>query len=152
MDTPTVIAFDVYKTVLFGDDPENCVPARNGFMQFAQSCISKGIALVTSSDNGTDLVKIDLSASGIPLEMFTDHFRMESEQPKNFWPILERFSISPRRLFVFGDRLDLDIEPAMRQGCRALLIPPYDSLQDSFDWMSVMHFVTEPVDYNSEPV
>jgi FMN phosphatase YigB (HAD superfamily) len=141
-----------YYAILFGDDPENCVPARNGFVQFAQNCISRGIVLVTSSDNGTDLVKIDLRASGIPLELFADHFRMENGQPKNFWPILERFKIDPRDLFVFGDRFDLDIDPAMRQGCRALLIPPYDSLQDSFDWMSVMHFVTEPVGYSSEPV
>lgn len=152
MEKPNVIACDVYRTILFGDDPENCVPARSGFVQFAKSCISNGIILVTSSDNGTELVKIDLRVSGVPLELFTEHFRMESGQPKNFVPILEHFGIAPKSLLVFGDRLDLDVEPAIRQGCRAILVPPYYSLQDDFDWMSILHFVTEPVDYSSEPV
>jgi len=152
MKTPTVIACDVYKTILFGDDPENCVPARTGFVEFARRCVSKGIVLVTSSDNGTELVRIELEVCGVPLELFSEHFRMESGQPKKFQPILERFGIDPEELLVIGDTLDLDVNPALRQGCRAILVPPYNSLQDSFDWMSILHFVTEPVGYDSEPV
>jgi len=136
-----VIAFDVYGTILMSDDPENCVPAREGFIEFAEKCIQNGIKLVTSSDNGTELVKIDLIESGVPLYLFSNHFRMAKGKPKNFGPIIERFNIKPEELLVFGDRQDLDIDPALEQNCMAHIVPQYNSLDDYFDWMSVLNSV-----------
>ena len=61
-----VIAFDVYGTLLYHADPENCLPPRRGFLDFAKECTEKGIILVTSSDNEKPLTKIDLKESGVP--------------------------------------------------------------------------------------
>lgn len=130
-----VIAFDVYGTILATDDPENAMPPRRGFVQFAKLCIEKGIILVTSSDNDLLLTKIDLEESGVPLEIFTEYCEMERGQPKNFKPIVDFFGIVSSELLVFGDRLDLDINPALGQGCRGVLVPVYN-YSDQFDWMS----------------
>ena len=133
-----VIAFDVYGTILMTDDPENCVPARDGFVEFTNRCIDMGITLVTSSDNGAILVKIDLSASGVDLGIFDSFFRMNRGEPKNFIPIIDHFHINPDELLVFGDRRDLDIEAAILQGCQAVLLPRFESINDNFNWMSVL--------------
>ena len=125
------------------DDPENCVPPRKGFVEFARKCADRGIILVTSSDNDVELTKIDLEYSGkesgertVPLEIFTEFFGMKKDVPKDFRPIIEYFGIEPGELCVFGDRPELDIEPALAQGCKAVLIPVY-ARGDSFDWRSV---------------
>lgn len=109
-----VIAFDVYGTILASDDPENCMPPRKGFVEFARACVSKGIQLVTSSDSDTFLVKIELRCSGkhsgqetVPLELFSGFFQMEKFAPKDFGLILEYFDIEPGELCVFGDRMDV---------------------------------------------
>ena len=132
-----VIAFDVYGTILCSIDPENCMPPRKGFLEFARKCIADGIVLVTSSDSSTDLLKIDLEESGVPLEIFTDFYPMEKLQPKYFDPILDFFGIKPCELYVFGNVFELDIEPALKLGCGAKLVPSYDSGKDDFDWTLV---------------
>ena len=50
---------------------------------------------------------------------------MERDRPKKFKPILDLFGLKPDELLVFGDRSDLDIDPALSQGCRAVLVPVY---------------------------
>ena len=97
---------------------------------------------MTSSDNGTELVKIDLATSGVDLEIFSRHFRMVKGQPKDFSTIISHFDIRPEELLVFGDRLDLDIEPALKQGCQAIQVPPYENLSDDFNWMSMVDLLT----------
>ncbi|MEI8366765.1 MAG: HAD family hydrolase [Parachlamydiaceae bacterium] len=138
-----VIAFDVYGTILMHGDPENCMPPRDGFVEFARACVSEGILLVTSSDNQIIPMQIDLESSGkhsgqktVPLEIFSGFFKMEKDMPKDFRPILKHFGIEPGELCVFGDRMDLDIEPALKLGCKAMYIPPY-AREDTFDWRSV---------------
>ncbi len=131
-----VISFDVYGTILCADDPENCMPPRKGFIEFVSFCQSYGIYVVTSSDNSTPLTKIDLSESGVSLELFHSHYQMNKGEAKNFKPILDFFAIESKELLVFGDRIDLDINPAILQGCRAILVPPYTH-NDTFDWMSM---------------
>ena len=138
MNKSKILAFDVYGTILMTNDPENCVPAREGFIEFAEYCLKKGKILVTSSDNGTGLVKIDLSESGVALGIFSNHFRMTKGKAKDFTPIIAHYGISPEELLVFGDRLDFDIAPALAQGCRAIPIPPFENLHDNFDWMSII--------------
>ncbi len=136
-----VIAFDVYGTILCSEDPENCMMPRTGFLEFSEKCILKGIRLVTSSDNQYWLTKNDLSESGVPLRIFTDHYQMEKGQPKYFGHIIDFFSILPEELYVFGDRLDYDVEPALEQGCQATLVPPYCSVTDTFDFMSLWSMI-----------
>lgn len=131
-----VIAFDVYGTVLFHGDPENCMPPRNGFVEFAKMCLDAGVILVTSSDNSLTFTKIDLEESGVPMHIFTSHFQMKFGQPKDFRPILEQFKIKPRELCVFGDREDLDVFPAIEQGCRGVIVPVYERKED-FDFMKI---------------
>jgi len=135
-----VIAFDVYGTILCANDPENAMPPRRGFIEFAKNCQKEGIVLVTSSDNELPLTKIDLKESGVPIELFFDHYQMMVWQPKYFLPIVEFFAIQPDELLVFGDRPECDIEPAIKQGCRAVLVPPYNT-GDSFDWMSMIEYL-----------
>jgi FMN phosphatase YigB (HAD superfamily) len=132
-----VIAFDVYRTILCSEDPENCMGPRTGFLEFSEKCIFKGVRLVTSSDNQLWHTKNDLNESGVPLGLFTDHYQMEKSQPKYFGFIIDFFAILPEELYVFGDRLDYDIEPALDQGCQATLVPPYVSVLDTFDFMSL---------------
>jgi FMN phosphatase YigB (HAD superfamily) len=66
---------------------------------------------------------------------------MKKGKPKDFGPILEQFSMKADQLLVFGDRSDLDIEPALNQGCIAVLVPPYSDSQDDFDWMSMLDYL-----------
>ncbi len=125
------------------DDTDNCRPPRKGFVEFAKACVSQGILLVTSSDENVDVVKIELESSGehsgqetVPLEIFSEFFKMERDVPKDFRPILEYFNIEPGELCVFGDRMDFDIEPASKLGCKAMLVPAYKR-GDTFDWCLV---------------
>lgn len=133
-----VIAFDVYGTILMTEDYDNCVPFRDGFVEFAERCKEMGIILVTSSDNSIPFTKNDLSMSGVPLELFYDHYEMEKMAPKSFNLICEYFGIKPEELHVFGDRPGYDINPALELGCRATLVPVFDSLSDSFNWMTLL--------------
>ena len=137
-----VIAFDVYGTILMTTDYDNCVPFRSGFVEFAEKCIEMGIALVTSSDNCIPFTKNDLNMSGVPLDLFYDHYQMEKMQPKSFNLIYDYFGIKPEELHVFGDRPECDIDPALKLGCVATLVPVFDSLGDSFNWMSMLQMVT----------
>ncbi len=137
-----VIALDVYGTILCSLDPENCMIPRTGFLEFAEKCILKGIRLVTSSDNQIWLTRNDLMESGVPLGLFTDHYQMEKWQPKYFGHIIVFFGILPEELHVFGDRPEYDIQPALEQGCKATLVPVYNSVTDAFDFMSLWSLIT----------
>ena len=138
-----VIAFDVYGTILASSDPENCMSPRKGFVEFARTCVSKGIQLVTSSDENVDVMKIELKCSGehsgqetVPLELFSGFCKMERLAPKDFRPIIEYFNIEPGELCVFGDVPEFDIEPALKLGCKAVLVPAYIR-GDTFNWRTV---------------
>ena len=137
-----VIAFDVYGTILMTTDYDNCVPFRKGFVDFALECKRIGIILVSSSDNSIPLTKNNLEMSGVPLDLFFDHYQMEKGGPKSFNLILNFFDINGDELHVFGDRPECDIEPACKLGCGATLVPVFDSLSDDFDWMSMLPLIS----------
>lgn len=137
-----IVAFDIYGTVLSANDAENILPPRTGFITFCRTCLANELRLVTSSDSDLWLLKSDLKESGVILGLFSEFCKMEKGQPKDFTSILSLFEIEPPELHVFGDRLDFDIEPAIKLGCKATLVPVYESGMDDFNFMSLLPEIT----------
>ena len=132
-----VVAVDAYGTIISSDDPENAMPPRRGFLEFAKKCKRMGIILVTSSDCNITLLKLDLEASRFPLEIFNGFYKMEPGIPKDFSRIISDHSIKPGELLVFGDKPDIDIALAEQMGCRVQLVTEYDGPGDRFDFMTI---------------
>jgi FMN phosphatase YigB (HAD superfamily) len=138
-----IIAFDVYGTILATEDSDNELKARDGFLEFATECRRQGLTLVTSSDNNTAALKCDLSESDVPHWLFRNFFPMEKGKPKNFRSIIEFFKIEPGELFVFGDKMEIDIRPAMKLGARSMLLSEFKDRYDTFSWSSLPFSIFE---------
>ena len=136
----TIIALDVYGTILSSQDWDNELPPRTGFREFVKNVQDLGILLVTSSDAPIDTLKINLGEGfkkiNLSLDIFDDFYKL-SYYPKDFSEIISNYKIEPRQLFVIGDQYDKDIIGASRLGCNTFQIPEYRSFPDNFDFSSI---------------
>lgn len=128
-----VIALDIFGTILStrGED----FPARKGSIELLDRCKEKELIICTCSDANTLEIKKYLSRAKIDLDYFDDFFQMPrgrgdfTKQPKDFGRVLKHYqeaiNLTPRELFVVGDRQERDIEPARALGCNTKLVPEY---------------------------
>lgn len=135
-----VIAFDVYDTILCGDDSDNVMPPRQGFVEFVLRVKRLGIKMVTSSDADLTNLQLDLAATfrnGAPFgpEVFDAFFKL-SMRPKRYGEILRYFGIIQEELMIIGDRQDNDIAGAP-PGSVTILVPPYDFRDRLFSFTDI---------------
>lgn len=125
-----VVALDIYGTVLNADDHDSEYPPRRGLSQFIDECDRRGIAVVTSSDDYTNSVKMNLGVAfevagdkSLHLARFSGFFQLYGM--KDFSVILEHFNITGDQLLVIGDNFDADIRGAREAGAKAIHCPKY---------------------------
>ncbi len=137
-----VIALDVFGTIL-STKGEN-LPARKGAVKLLNRCQEGELIICTCSDaKNSDIIEY-LPRTKIDLNYFDEFFQMPREgkdfvnEPKEIWRILkhyrEKMNLTPRELFVVGDRQNRDIEPARMLGCNAKLVPEYYDKTRGYDF------------------
>lgn len=108
-----VIAFDIYDTVLCGDDPENAMPPRRGFVEFILRAKNLGIKVISTSDGDLDNLELDLRATfkgRAPFgpEVFDAYYRLMM-LPKDYSDVVADFMITAEELLVIGNTYYKDL-------------------------------------------
>lgn|SRR3989344_4990379 len=131
-----VVALDIYRTVLCGDDHDDELPARRGLEEFFDICDKRKIKVVSTSDADIKNVKIDLKQAGVNLDRFDNFYRLDQLYWKDFMFVVRDYGITPRNLLVIGDSYK-DIEGAIRIGAFYLKVPEYMEAWDDFDFSKI---------------
>ena len=133
-----VVALDIYGTLLATSDPDNELKPRKGAEKFFEKCSSRGIKVVSASDAAyIPLLKSELEEClervGLGLEVFDAFYQLNQLPCKDFSQIIADYKILPCELLVIGDRLDKDINGAVKCGACFIHVPEFVDHVDYFD-------------------
>ena len=132
----SVIALDIYGTVLATDDPDNELPVRKGIESFFNECGVRRIRVASTSDAPNCTVKVHLEDYGL-FRFLDSSFQLNQLPHKNFEVVLNYYGIQASELLVIGDS-DKDINGAISIGARHLRVPEYISFSNDFDFGQVL--------------
>ena len=134
-----LVIVDIYDTLLFGDDPENAVPLRHGFIMWCERLKRAGVKIVAATDNDRALAILDLKKVFQPLNphIFLQEVYELKMKPKDYSTILKLLKVEPAQVLVVGNDEFNDLSGAKKLGCRVWHVPAYDKLDDDFDFDSI---------------
>jgi FMN phosphatase YigB (HAD superfamily) len=131
-----VVSWDVYGTLIATrlDEETDCgsepLRPRNKVLETLEEIKRKGIIQCTCSDGDLKNLRCNLKEAEIPREYFDDLYLMRWQWPKDFSIIIQTYKINPAELLIVGDNYEMDIQPAIEQGCQALWVPEKISPKD----------------------
>jgi len=143
-----VVGWDVYGTLISSeldetrddeDGHELKVRARDGALEVLGEIRRRNMIQCTVSDGDLGNLKDNLAEAGINRKIFDDLFIMTWGVPKDFSSVMRVYRIKPRELLIIGNSYEMDIQPALEQGCNALWVPEFiDSVRQRIDVRKVL--------------